>query len=266
MADEAFAVVRHYAVDDLADRILRALAAAGHDVSHPTVEMVNLADQMHGGGLNATKVQVELAGIAAGMRVLDAGCGVGGSSRYLAHAYGCRVDAVDLTPQFVAAAERLNALCGMADKITVREASVTALPFEDRRFDHVWCQNVTMNVADKRMMFTEAFRVLKPGGRFSFSHVALGPAGEPHYPLPWASDASYSFLGRPEEILQILRDAGFAKVENRSEVSVPGTRPPNDLGAAVVMGSDMPQRQANAARSVREGRLVPMLVIAERPH
>jgi SAM-dependent methyltransferase len=264
MANETSAVVGHYAVDGLVDRLLRALAAAGHDTSHPTVDMVNLADQMHGGGLNATKTQAQLAGIAAGMRVLDAGCGIGGSSRYLAHAYGCRVDAIDLTPQFVAAAERLNALCGISDMIAVREASVTALPFEDRRFDHVWSQNVTMNVADKRAMFAEAYRVLKPGGRFSFSHVALGPAGEPIYPLPWASDASYSFPGRPEEILQILRDVGFAKAENRSEVSGPGTRPPNDIGAAAVMGADMPQRQANAMRSVKEGRLVPMLVIAER--
>jgi ubiquinone/menaquinone biosynthesis C-methylase UbiE len=91
----------------------------------------------------------------------------------------------------------------MADEITVREASVTALPFEDRRFDHVWSQNVTMNVADKRAMFAEAFRVLKPGGRFSFSHLALGAAGEPHYPVPWASDASYSFLGRSKRFCKI---------------------------------------------------------------
>lgn len=166
--------------------------------------------------------------------------------------YGCRIDAIDLTPQFVAAAERLNALCGLVDKIAMRAGSVTDLPYDDGCFDHVWSQNVTMNVADKRRMFAEAYRVLKPGGRFSFSHLARGPAGEPYYPLPWAMDASYSFLGTPQDILQGLRDAGFAKVENRSEVSAPGTRPPNDFGAAIVMGADMPQRQANAARSVKD--------------
>ena len=261
---EASAVVAHYALDDIVARILRALAAAGHDTGQPTVEMLNLADQLHGGGLNATKVQAEIAGIAAAMRVLDAGCGVGGASRYLAHTYGCRVDAIDLTPQFVAAATRLNALCSIGDRIAMREGSVTDLPYAERTFDQVWSQNVTMNVADKPRMFAEAFRVLKPGGLFSFTHLAQGPAGEPYYPLPWATKASYSFLGTPEEILQSLRDSGFAKIESHAEVGGPGTRPPGDVGAAVVMGTDMPQRQANAARSTKEGRLVPMLVVAER--
>jgi SAM-dependent methyltransferase len=263
-AKESPAVVAHYASDDIVERILRALAAAGHDIDHPTVEMFNLADQLHGGGLNATKTQAELAGIAGHIRLLDAGCGIGGGGRYLAHTYGCRVDAIDLTPQFAAAAARLNVLCGLSDKIAVREGSVTNLSYDDETFDQVWCQNVTMNVADKPRMFAEVHRVLKPGGRFSFSHLAQGPAGEPFYPLPWASDASYSFLCTPEQILRSLRDAGFAKIETHSQVSGPGTRPTNDIGAAAAMGADMPQRQANAARSAKDGRLVPMLVVTER--
>ena len=263
-AQETAAVVGHYGSHDPVERILRALAAAGHDISNPTVKMINLADQLHGGGLDATETQAALAGIAEHMRVLDVGCGIGGGARYLAYTFGCRVEAIDLTPQFVAAAARLNALCGLADKITVREGSVTELPYDDRSFDQVWSQNVTMNVADKPCMFAEVFRVVKPGGRFSFSHVAQGSNGAPYYPLPWASEASYSFLGTPEEILQGLRAAGFTQVVSHAEVSGPGRRPPGDVGAAVVMGADMPQRQANAARSTKEGRLVPMLVLADR--
>ena len=69
------------------------------------------------------------------------------------------------------------------------------LPYPDRSFDVVWSQNVTMNVEDKPRMFAEAFRVLVPGGVYTFSHFAQGPAGAPYYPLPWARDAS--FLRRP---------------------------------------------------------------------
>src|SRR5262249_40860464 len=163
-------------------------------------------------------------------------------SRYLAHNYGCRVEAIDLTPQYVEAATTLNKLCGMDDKITVRQGSVSDLPYADRTFDLVWSQNVSMNIEDKRRMFSEAFRCLVPGGRFTFSHAARGPAGDPYYPLPWARDPSYSFLGTPEEILELLRDVGFSQIEDRGETGKPAGasgRGSGDLGLSATMGDDM---------------------------
>lgn len=263
-------VQTHYGADDLVDRIMGALKSAGHDTANPTVEMLNLIDQLHGGGLNGTKAQAELVRVTGDMRVLDAGCGVGGSSRYLAHTYGCRTDAIDLTPQYVETATRLNKLCGIDHKIFVRQGSVTDLPYEDRSFDLVWCQNVTMNVEDKRRMFSESYRVLAPGGRFTFSHAAQGQAGAPYYPLPWAMDPSYSFLATPEEILEWLRAVGFTDIESGNEAgstrSTGSTqaRPAGELGPSTIMGADMPDRQANAARSEQEGRLIRMLVVAKR--
>jgi len=217
MADTTSSVQTHYGSGELVDRILEALAAAGHDTANPTVEMLNLIDQLHGGGFNSTKAQAELVGFAKESRVVDAGCGVGGSSRYLAHTYGCRIEAIDLTPEYVEAAERLNELCGLGDRITVRQGSVTDLPYEDQSADIVWCQNVSMNVEDKPAMFAEAYRVLSPGGRYTISHAAQGPAGEPHYPLPWAMEPSYSHLGTPEQVLGWLEDAGFRIIEHLKE-------------------------------------------------
>src|SRR5215468_10122657 len=155
MTEPTSSIVGHYGAEDLVNRIMRALAAAGYNTASPTVEMMNLIDQLHGGGLNSTKAQAEMAGVAKDMRILDAGCGVGGSSRYLAHTYSCQVEAIDLTPQYVEAAVRLNELCGLDKKIVVRQGSVTDLPYPDQCFDLVWCQNVTMNVGDKRRMFSE---------------------------------------------------------------------------------------------------------------
>jgi SAM-dependent methyltransferase len=268
MVDATSSIVGHYGSNGLVDRILRALADAGIDTSKLTVESLNQIDQLHGGGLNSTKFQAGLAGIHRDTRVLDAGCGIGGSSRYLAHTYGCRVEGIDLTPEFVEAAATLNKLCGLGDRISVRTGSVTELPYADKSFDLVWSQNVTMNVEDKPRMFSEAWRALAPGGRFTFSHAAQGPAGEPHYPLPWAKEPSYSFLGTPEKILQQLKEAGFVNIDSRTEAGTPGTargRAANDLGPSVIMGADMPARQANAGRSGQEGRLIGMIVVAERP-
>jgi len=263
MTGATSSIVGHYGAEDLVNQIMRALAAAGYNTASPTVEMLNLIDQLHGGGLNSTKAQAELAGVAKDMRVLDAGCGVGGSSRYLAHTHGCQVEAIDLTPQYVEAAVRLNELCGLDKKIVVRQGSVTDLPYADRCFDLVWCQNVTMNVEDKRRMFSEAYRVLAPSGRYMISHLAQGPGGEPHYPLPWAREPSYSFLGTPEKILECLKGVGFVDIQSRTESGAPGSAR-SDLGPSTIMGSDMPERQANVARSVKDGRLIRMLVVAQR--
>ena len=267
MAEPAASIRALYGSSGLVERILDALAADGQDVDKPTVEMFQLVDQLHGGGLAQTEVLCELAGVAGGVRALDAGCGIGGSSRYLAHVHGCTVEAIDVTPEYVDAARRLNALCGLDGRIATREGSVTDLPYPDSSFDLVWCQNVSMNVADKARMFAEAHRVLVPRGRYALSHAALGPAGEPHYPLPWARDASYSFPGTPGELLDGLATAGFRVIENRGEGAVGGKRgqrPRPGLGAGIALGGDLRERLLNSIRSGEEGRLVGMLVVAER--
>jgi SAM-dependent methyltransferase len=258
MTDTQEAVQKQYGVNGLISRVAAALRALGHDPSHPTMEALSLIDQLHTGGLNSTKSQAELAGISKNMRVLDAGCGIGGASRYLVHAYGCRVDAIDVTPQCVEAAAHLNELCGLGNEITVRLGSVTALPYENESFDVVWSQSVAMNVDDKPRMCAEAYRVLKAGGRFSLGCAARG-TGEPYYPLPWAMDPSASFLSTPSEIEQWLHEAGFSDIAPHLDSSGGSKGRPS-----TVMGDDMAERQANSARSVQEGRLIRMIYVAVR--
>jgi ubiquinone/menaquinone biosynthesis C-methylase UbiE len=105
---------------------------------------------------------------------LELGCGLGGSSRYLAAECSCRVAAIDLTPNFVEAARVLTARCGLSERIEFQQANALALPFEDGTFDHVWSYAVTMNmnIADKEGLGREVARLLKPGGRFSCNEIA----------------------------------------------------------------------------------------------
>jgi len=268
MDTENRSVIEHYACNDLMKRILDALAGAGHDPDNLTIAALSEIDHLHGGGLATTEVQAELAEIPKGSHVLDAGCGIGGPSRYLADSYGCTVEAIDLTPEFVEVARQLIEKVGLGDKITVKVGSVTELPYADQSFDVVLSQNVSMNVADKSAMFNEAFRVLKPGGIFTFSHLAEGPNAPPIYPLPWAHTPDVSFLETPQKITDILSAAGFIKIEDKASMasSKPGGPPqPGTIGGASVMGDDLPVRIQNSIQSNQEGRLVSMIVVARRP-
>lgn len=268
MTQQSEAVIDHYKRSNLMERITLALTNAGHDPENLTVEILSELDHLHGGGFTTTEVQVDLAGIPKGSHVLDAGCGIGGPSRYLAKSHACTVEAVDLTPEFVQVAGELNERVGLGDRISLRTGSVTELPYDDQSFDVVLCQNVSMNVADKAAMFSEAFRVLRPGGIYTFSHLAEGPNGSPIYPLPWAMSPEVSFLETPAAILERLATAGFIDVQDKvdSARSKPGDGPlPGTIGAAPAMGDDMPVRTGNSARSLQEGRLVSMMVVARRP-
>jgi SAM-dependent methyltransferase len=267
MGTENISVIEHYTRSNLIKRILDALTGAGHDPDHLTIAALSEIDHLHGGGLATTEVQAELAEIPKGCHVLDAGCGIGGPSRYLANSYGC-TEAIDLTPEYVEVARQLNEKVGLGDKITVEVGSVTELPYADQSFDVVLSQNVSMNIADKSAMFNEAFRVLKPGGIFTFSHLAEGPNAPPIYPLPWAHTPDVSFLETPQKITDILSAARFVEIEDKAPMasSKPGGPPqPGTIGGASVMGDDLPVRIQNSIQSNQEGRLVPMMVVARRP-
>ena len=171
MADLAAVVQRYYGDRPLLPRFDEVLRAAGVDPQTPGYRDLWPYDQLHSRGIVATREHAERAHIRPGMYVLDLGCGLGGSSRYLAAECGCRVAAIDLTPNFVEVARILTARCGLADRVAIRQGNALALPFQDGTFDHVWSFAVTMNIADKEGLAHEVARVLKPGGRFSCNEI-----------------------------------------------------------------------------------------------
>jgi SAM-dependent methyltransferase len=250
---------------------LAALTEAGVDTNALTPDILAPIDQFHTRGLDATLAQAALAAPRADMQVLDVGCGIGGPARWLAAHYGCRVTGIDLTDEFVAVARLLTERCRLADRVEFRQGSALELPFADATFDLVWCQNVSMNIADKARLYREIRRVLKPGARFTSIDLAAGPAGAPHYPLPWAREPSISFLLPPADMRGLIEAAGFRIVEWR-DGSPRAAQPPQTpaqqartgrLGVPLIAGPDFPERSANAARGVAEGRLVNLTILAE---
>jgi SAM-dependent methyltransferase len=190
--------------------IERALTAAGKDTDHLAPADLGALEDFHTMGRIATGQLAELAGIASQDRVLDAGAGIGGTARYLAATHGCQVTAVDLTGEYCETARWLNELTGLAQKITVRQADVTRLPFPDASFDVVISQHVQMNIPDKARLYGEARRVLPAGGRLAIWDITAGEAGPLEYPLPWADQPDRGYLVTPRALRVAIEDAGFA--------------------------------------------------------
>ena len=103
----------------------------------------------------------------AGERVLDLGCGCGLDVFVAAQLVGSRGRAVgiDLTPEMLASAERAAAAWPLGN-VELRVGDVEVLPFGDATFDRVVSNGVLNLVPDKDAAFSEACRVLRPGGRF----------------------------------------------------------------------------------------------------
>jgi SAM-dependent methyltransferase len=162
-----------------------------------------------------------LLSLKPGEVVLDLGGGGGVDCFIAAKRVGLngRVTGVDMTPEMDSRA-RENARKGGYSNVEFRLGEIEHLPVEDESVDVV-ISNCVINLApDKGQVYREAFRVLRPGGRVSFSDVVATR------PIPkefrkdsgrWSSCSSGALS--PELIESLLKDAGFRNV--RIEIGTP---------------------------------------------
>lgn len=113
--------------------------------------------------------------------VVDVGCGIGGSSRYLAKKFGANCVGITLSP---VQAERANALAaaqGLADKVSFQVADALQQPFPDGQFDLVWSMESGEHMPNKPKFVGELVRVAAPGGTIiivTWCHRDLRPDEE----------------------------------------------------------------------------------------
>ena len=262
--NEDRSIQTHYRSAGLIDRILAGLTAAGKNPESPTIEDLAPADEFHSLGRVATKELAELAALEPGTRVLDVGSGLGGPARYLAATCGCDVTGVDLMPEFCDVANELSRRTGLADRTRFRQGDALALPFRDAAFECVWTIQAQMNIADKRRLYSEIARVLRPGGKFVFQDICAGDGRPLDLPVPWASEAGQSHLIAPEALRPLLLSVGLREQVFRNvtapilawqQANIPpaGSLPP--LGMHLVLGERHAEKRTNSSRALRDGRI-----------
>jgi sarcosine/dimethylglycine N-methyltransferase len=264
MTDVLDRVRDHYHAAGLTERLMTALTAFGPEEQRLMPQQLAALDQFHTMGLAATAELARLAGITAGMSVLDVGSGIGGPARFLAATCGCPVTGVDLSEPFVDAARYLTERTGQSGQVSFETASALDLPFDDSHFNAVLLQHVAMNISDRLRLYREIRRVLKSGGTFATFDVVLN-SSEPYYPVPWARTPATSFLLTAAATREVIERAGFrARVWQDdtgaakawiAQLRASGPRPSPNLGLVMGPDFDFAQLVANLGRSLMEGRI-----------
>src|SRR5215470_2857136 len=204
-------VRQHYTPDNAA--VEAVLSDLGKGTSTLTIADLAGSDQFHSGGLEATQLLMQRAGIKADDRVLDIGGAFGGPARVLAHEIGCHVTVIDLTEAYCRVGEKLTERTGLADRVTFQPGNALDLPFEAGSFDVVWTQHSSMNIADKEGLYRQIHRVLRAGGRLALHEVTAGSLEPLHFPVPFARTEATSFLLTQDVFRETVTTAGFREIE-----------------------------------------------------
>lgn len=131
--------------------------------------------------IRANDVLLDAAGVGAGDRLLDAGCGVGGTAMFAASTRGASVTGVTLVPDQAARFARYARERSLWGDAVVAVADYGSLPFADGAFDRITCQEALCHAPDKARVLAELWRVLRPGGRLALLEYMTtdGAGGHP---------------------------------------------------------------------------------------
>jgi SAM-dependent methyltransferase len=154
--------------------------------------------------------------VVDGSRVLDVGCGFGGTLDHLrARAPGCRLVGLNIDERQLRWARRLLA---PAPRLPLVAADGCRLPVAGGSLDHVLAVECVFHFPSRRAFFREAARVLRPGGTLALSDFLMAPGALARVAATMAASAGlgdrswYGYVAKPltaEGYARLARSAGF---------------------------------------------------------
>lgn len=167
------------------------------------------------------EVMAETAGISATEHVLDAGCGVGGSSIFLAQHIGCRVTGITLSERQSQQAMKNASERKVEDLTSFQVMDYCQTNFPDNSFDVVWgCESICY-ASDKEQFIREAYRILKPGGRLVVADGFVTAFENNDHPVirTWLDGWQVNYLETNGRFDGFMKKAGFGETSYRDITS-----------------------------------------------
>jgi tocopherol O-methyltransferase len=173
----------------------------------------NLAEAI----INTNRFVAEHLTIESCDKVLDAGCGIGGTSIYLAETTGAEVHGITLSKVQLEIAKRRAAISPMADRLSFSLQDYTATTYPNGSFSKIFGIESICYADPKSDFVHEAFRLLRPGGRLAvidtfLLRTALDPAEQKVY-TKFITGWVVPYLEGQDKFGKLLAEIGFRNVE-----------------------------------------------------
>ena len=167
--------------------------------------------------LRMNEVMMEAASISSSDKVLDAGCGIGGSSIFLAEKIGSHVIGISLSERQIDKAKELACTKKLENKVDFKVMNYCGTDFADRSFDVVWgCESICY-ADDKEQFIKEAYRLLKPGGRLVVADGFVTDIKNNDDPTirKWLDGWQVNYLETSDRFQKFMSETGFNIIFSR---------------------------------------------------
>lgn len=179
--------------------------------------------------LNENKFLADILNISSGIKILDASCGIGGSSIWLTKNFDVSVMGITLSKKQLEKANLLAKKHDVQERVEFQLQNFLDTKFPNNYFDIVWAIESVCHAEDKKEFLNEAYRILKPGGKIIVADGFLNRDindNEKKIYKDFLDGLALPNLVKYYDFEKYIKDVGFDNVKNfnKTEETEPSAR------------------------------------------